>query len=79
MHKAVRVKPKTQWRPRKLEMPGIWNICRGKLLAMSGASPREKDIWAANGKAVGVGLAKPVRAHITFPVCFICQTQSYRI
>lgn len=39
-HGAVKVKPKRQWRAKELGMPGMWNVCRGKLQAKGRASLR---------------------------------------
>lgn len=39
---AVKVKPKLQWRPRKLEMPRMWSTCLEMLQAISRASPGER-------------------------------------
>lgn len=30
MSEAVVMKSKVQWRPQKVEIPGIWNVCQGK-------------------------------------------------
>lgn len=40
MHEDV--KPKLQWRPRKLEISEMQNICPGKLKAVSGARLRAR-------------------------------------
>jgi hypothetical protein len=40
--KAVRMKPKHNGDPQKLQMPGVWNVCWGNLQAVSRDSPGER-------------------------------------
>jgi hypothetical protein len=45
--------------PRMLEMPGIWNVCQGKLQATSGTSPGERSQGLQTARPQGQGFPAP--------------------
>jgi hypothetical protein len=53
--------------PRKLEMPGVWNVCQGKRQDSEQNQPQREAMRAIGSRATEAGLPKPLGAHIMTP------------
>jgi hypothetical protein len=70
------LKLKLQWSSRKLEMPGTWNICQGRLQAVGRASLGERPCRLQLIGHRG-GLSKPFGSHIMHHFCHGCWIWRY--
>jgi hypothetical protein len=67
MHEAMRVKPKMQWRTQDFGDVRNVECLPNKTVILEYSHPKREAMWAATGKAIGMGLPKPVGTHVMIP------------